>query len=140
MTRKFTTRRASAAASVSVSDGQAVISQVISVNGRVYRVDAENAVSVRVVSEGSEAYIEITDEHGTTRRAEFGELLRPDSPQAGHFCRRLYTCVMPPGLAGRIDFIDSRADVSGASAQLSGHFWHHGHMRPPGRKAFQAKP
>ena len=69
MTRKFTTRRASTASSVSVSGGQAVIS----VNGRVCRVDAEDAVSVRVVSEGSDTYIEITDEQGTTRRVKFGE-------------------------------------------------------------------
>jgi hypothetical protein len=69
MTRKFTTRRVSTASSVSVGGGQAVIS----VNGRVCRVDAGNAVSVRVVSEGSETYIEITDERGTTRRVEFGE-------------------------------------------------------------------
>jgi hypothetical protein len=36
-------------------------------------VDAEDAVSVTVVSEGPDTYIEITDEHGTTRRVEFGE-------------------------------------------------------------------
>jgi hypothetical protein len=69
MTRKFATR-ASTASSVSVSGGGQA---VISVNGRVCRVDAGNAVSVRVVSEGSDTYIEITDEHGTTRRVEFGE-------------------------------------------------------------------
>jgi hypothetical protein len=69
MTRKFTTRRASTTSSVSVSGGQAVIS----VNGRVCRVDAEDAVSVTVVSEGPDTYIEIMDEHGTTRRVEFGE-------------------------------------------------------------------
>jgi hypothetical protein len=69
MTRKFTTRRVSAVSSVSADGGQAVIS----VNGRVCRVDAGNAVSVRVVSEGSDTYIEITDEDGTTRRVEFGE-------------------------------------------------------------------
>jgi hypothetical protein len=69
MTRKFTTRKVSAASSVSVGGGQAVIS----VNGRVCRVDAGNAISVTVVSEGSDTYIEITDEHGTTRRIEFGE-------------------------------------------------------------------
>jgi hypothetical protein len=69
MTRKFTTQRVSTASSVSVGGGQAVIS----VNGRVCRVDAGNAVSVRVISEGSDTYIEITDEHGTTRRVEFGE-------------------------------------------------------------------
>lgn len=69
MTRKFTAHRVSAVSSVSVAGGQAVIS----VNGRVCRVDAGNAVSVRVVSEGSDTYVEITDEHGTTRRVEFGE-------------------------------------------------------------------
>jgi hypothetical protein len=69
MTRMFTTRRTSTTSSVSVSGGQAIIS----VNGRVCRVDAEDAVSVRVVSEDSDTYIEITDEHGTTRRVELGE-------------------------------------------------------------------
>jgi hypothetical protein len=69
MTRKFTTNRVSAASAVSVGGGQAVIS----VNGRVCRVDAGQAVSVKVVSEGSDAYIEITDEHGATRRVEFGQ-------------------------------------------------------------------
>jgi hypothetical protein len=69
MTRKFSAERLFASSSVSATGGQAVIS----VNGRVHRVDAEDAVSVRVVSDGPDAYIEITDKHGKTRRVDCEE-------------------------------------------------------------------
>ena len=54
----------STVSSVNVSGGQAVIS----VNGRACRVDDKDAVSVSVVSDGSNSYIEITDKHGQTSR------------------------------------------------------------------------
>ena len=69
MTRKFSAERLFTTSSVSGADGQAVIS----VNGRVHRVDAEDAVSVRVVSDGPDAYIEITDKHGRARRVDCEE-------------------------------------------------------------------
>ncbi len=65
MTRKFTVRT-STAASVSISDGQAVIS----LQGRVSRVDARDAVSVTLVSDGSDSYLEIVDRQGKTRRVD----------------------------------------------------------------------
>ena len=68
MTSGYRTVHQSTVSSVNVS-GQAVIS----VNGRVCRVDAEDAVSVRVVSGGSRTYVEITDKHGRTRRVDCGE-------------------------------------------------------------------
>lgn len=61
---KFRAKRLFSTSSVSASGGKAVIS----VNGRVHHVDAEDAVSVRVVSDGPDAYIEITDRHRRTRR------------------------------------------------------------------------
>jgi hypothetical protein len=69
MTRKFSAERLFMISSVSAVGGQAVIS----VNGRVHRVDAKDAVSVRVVSDGPDAYIEITDKHGRTRRVDCEE-------------------------------------------------------------------
>jgi hypothetical protein len=65
MTRKFTARTYTAS-TVSTSGGQAVIS----VNGRVCRVDVKDAVSVRVVSDGPDSYIEITDRQGKRRRVD----------------------------------------------------------------------
>ena len=62
MASSFTT--VSTTSSVNISDGQAVIS----VNGRVWRVDAKDAASVRVVSDGTNTDIEITDQYGRTRR------------------------------------------------------------------------
>jgi len=69
MTRKFRAGRLFTASSVSASNGQAVVS----VNGRVHRVDAKDAVSVRAVSDGHDSYIEITDKRGKTRRVDCGE-------------------------------------------------------------------
>ncbi len=69
MTRKFSAQHLFTSSSVSAAGGQAVIS----VNGRVHRVDAEDAVSIRVVSDGPDAYIEITDKHGRTRRVDCEE-------------------------------------------------------------------
>jgi hypothetical protein len=66
MRRKFT-ERTSVASTVSISSGGQA---VISVNGRVCRVDAEDAVSVKVVSDGSDSYVEITDSDGKTRRVD----------------------------------------------------------------------
>jgi len=54
---------------VSATGGQAVIS----VNGRIHRVDAEDAISIRVVSDGPDAYIEITDKQRRTRRVDCDE-------------------------------------------------------------------
>jgi len=68
MTRKSGAGRSFTSSSVSVSGGQAVIS----VNGRVRRVDAKDAVSVRAVSDGPDSYIEITDKYGRTRRVDCG--------------------------------------------------------------------
>jgi len=65
MTRKFI-RRTSSVSSVSIGGGQAAIS----VNGRACRVDARDAVSVKVVSDGAGTYIEITDKQGRTRRVD----------------------------------------------------------------------
>ena len=70
MTSTFKTVHLSTTSSVNVSGGQAVIS----VNGRVFRVDADDdAVSVRVASDGSNTYVEITDKHGKTRRMGWDE-------------------------------------------------------------------
>jgi hypothetical protein len=63
------TRVTSHTSTVNISDGQAVIS----VNGRVYRVDATDAVSVQVISDNSGTYIQITDKFGKIRRADIGE-------------------------------------------------------------------
>lgn len=63
------TRVTSQTSTVNISDGQAVIS----VNGRVYRVDATGAVSVQVVSDNSGTYIQITDKFGKIRRADIRE-------------------------------------------------------------------
>lgn len=65
MTRKFTART-STAASVRISDGQAIIS----LHGRVSRIDAPDAVSVTLVSNDSGSYLEITDRQGKTRRVD----------------------------------------------------------------------
>lgn len=65
MARKFTARTYTAS-TVSTSGGQAVIS----VNGRVCRVDVEDPVSVTVVSDGSQSYIEITDKQGKRKRVD----------------------------------------------------------------------
>ena len=70
MTSTFKTVCLSTTSSVNVSGGQAVIS----VNGRVFRVDADDdAVSVKVSSDGSNTYVEITDKHGETRRMSWEE-------------------------------------------------------------------
>lgn len=69
MTRKFSGGHLFRTSSVSATNGQAVIS----VNGRVHRVDVKDAVSLTAVSDGHDAYIEITDKHGKTRRADSGE-------------------------------------------------------------------
>jgi sarcosine oxidase gamma subunit len=66
MRSRFRTVRLSTASSVNVSGGQAIIS----INGRVCRVDAKDAVSIRVVSDGSNTYVEIMDKHGRTRRVD----------------------------------------------------------------------
>ena len=63
------TRVTSQTSTVNISDGQAVIA----VNGRVYRVDATDAVSVQVVSDNSGTYIQITDKFGKIRRADIRE-------------------------------------------------------------------
>jgi hypothetical protein len=83
MTSEFRTVHQSTVSSVNVSGGSAssTVSSVnvsgghavISVNGRVWSMDAEDAVSVRVVSDGSDSYIEITDKHGGTRRVNCEE-------------------------------------------------------------------
>lgn len=65
MTRTFT-QRTSATSNVTISGGQAVIC----VNGQVWRVDANDAVSVRVVSDDCGAYVVITDRQGRTRRVD----------------------------------------------------------------------
>jgi membrane protein implicated in regulation of membrane protease activity len=65
MTRKFA-QHASATSNVTISGGQAVVC----VNGQVWRVDANDAVSVRVVSDDSGAYVVITDRQGRTRRVD----------------------------------------------------------------------
>ncbi len=49
------TRAMSQTSTVNISDGRALIS----VNGRVYRVDATDAVSVQVVSDNSGTYVQI---------------------------------------------------------------------------------
>jgi len=54
---------------VNISDGRAVIS----VNGRVYRVDATDAVSVQLVSDNSGTYVQIRDKFGKTRRVDIKE-------------------------------------------------------------------
>ena len=69
MPRKFRAERLFTSSSVSATGGQAVIS----INGRIHRVDAEDAVSVRVVSDGPDAYIEIADKHRRTRRVDCDE-------------------------------------------------------------------
>lgn len=43
---------------------------VVTINGRVCHLDVPDAVSVRTVTENSEAYIEITDKNGRTRRVD----------------------------------------------------------------------
>jgi len=58
----------STTSSVGASSGHVVLS----VNGRECRVDAKDVVSVSVVSEGSNSYIEITDRYGGTRRIKCG--------------------------------------------------------------------
>lgn len=63
------TRARSQTSTVNISDGRAVIS----VNGRVYRMDATDAVSVQVVSDNSGTYVQITDKFGKTRRADIKE-------------------------------------------------------------------
>jgi hypothetical protein len=65
MTRKFA-ESTSTASSVTIRGEQTVIS----VNGRVCRLDAKDAATVRVVSDGSDTYVEITDKHGRTRRVD----------------------------------------------------------------------
>jgi len=69
MTRKFRAERLFTSSSVNAATGQAVIS----INGRIHRVHAADAVSVKVVSDGPDAYIEITDRHGRTRRVDCEE-------------------------------------------------------------------
>ena len=75
MTRRFRTMNLSTASgvnvtsSVNVSGGEAVVS----VNGRVFRVDVSDAVSVKVVSDDSGTYIELTDKYGRTRRVACAE-------------------------------------------------------------------
>jgi hypothetical protein len=54
----------STTSSVDVSNAHVAMS----VNGRECRVDAKGVASVRVVSNGSRSYIEITDKHGRMRR------------------------------------------------------------------------
>jgi hypothetical protein len=63
------TRFTSHTSTVNISDGKAVIS----VNGRVYRVDATDAVSVQVVSDNSGTYVQISDKFGKIRRADIKE-------------------------------------------------------------------
>lgn len=63
------TRFTSHTSTVNISDGKAVIS----VNGRVYRVDATDAVSVQVASDNSGTYVQITDKFGKIRRADIKE-------------------------------------------------------------------
>ncbi len=41
---------------------------VVTVNGRVCRLDVPDAVAVRTVVDNSHAYLEITDKNGQTRR------------------------------------------------------------------------
>ncbi len=67
---KFRTVRTSTTSSVNVSGGYALIS----VNGRECRVYAKDkdAVSISVVSDGSNSYIEIMDRYGRTRRVVCG--------------------------------------------------------------------
>lgn len=69
MPRKIRVERLFTSSCVCVTGGQSVIS----INGRIYRVDAEDVVSVRVVSDGPDARIEVTDKHGRTRRVDCGE-------------------------------------------------------------------
>lgn len=63
------TRARSQTSTVNISDGRALIS----VNGRVYRVDATDAVSVQLVSDNAGTYLQITDKFGKTRRADIKE-------------------------------------------------------------------
>ena len=63
------TRFTSHTSTVNITDGQAVIS----VNGRVYRVDATDAVSVQVFSDNSGTYVQITDKFGKFRRTDIKE-------------------------------------------------------------------
>ncbi len=69
MTSRFRTVNLSTTSSVNVSRGEAVVS----INGRVFHVDASDAVSVKVVSDGSDAYIELMDKYGRTRRVACAE-------------------------------------------------------------------
>lgn len=43
---------------------------VVTVNGRTCQLDVPDAVSVRTVTENSQAYVEITDKNGRTRRVD----------------------------------------------------------------------
>jgi hypothetical protein len=69
MTRKVRAERLFMTSGVNVTGGQVLIS----VNGRVHHADADDAISVRVVSDGPDVYIEITDKHRRTRRVDCGE-------------------------------------------------------------------
>ena len=42
----------------------------VTINGRVCQLDVPDAVSVRTVAENSQAYVEITDKNGRTRRID----------------------------------------------------------------------
>jgi hypothetical protein len=69
MTSKVRIVRQSTISIMNVSGSQAVIS----VNGRVCRVNAKDAASAKVVSDGSNTYIEVMDKHGRTRRVGWDE-------------------------------------------------------------------
>ena len=60
----------SSSSSSSVVGGVGSGKVVVTVNGRVCQLDVPDAVSVRTVTENSQAYVEITDKNGRTRRVD----------------------------------------------------------------------
>lgn len=61
-------RISSSASSVVGNDGSGTA--VVTVNGRVCRLDVPDTVAVRTVVDNSYAYLEITDKSGKTRRID----------------------------------------------------------------------
>lgn len=60
----------SSSSSSSVVGGVSAGKVVVTVNGRICQLDVPDAVSVRTVTENSQAYVEITDKNGRTRRVD----------------------------------------------------------------------
>ena len=60
----------SSSSSSSVVGGVSAGKVVVTVNGRICELDVPDAVSVRTVTKDSQAYVEITDKNGQTRRVD----------------------------------------------------------------------